>query len=87
MPTLTWFEFEGYKVGIDTTFDPQAIADCLSAGMSIPLGTRAEFIDSGMMVHTYRFDQIPQPLYPSRFDQIFFDAGAPQYQSSREAIA
>ena len=77
MKELTWFKLDSrdYKVGIDTSLDPQCIADCLSAGLNIPLQTKAKFIDNGMLVHTYRFTQISKPREWFKYDRIFNNAG------------
>ena len=73
MQPLTWFKLDGndYKVGIDLSLDPQSIADCLSAGLDIPLQTKAEFIDDEMVVHIYRFTQISKPKEWFKYDRIF----------------
>lgn len=77
MKELTWFKLDSrdYKVGIDTLLDPQCIADCLSAGLDIPLGTKAEFINNEMLVHVYKFTQISRPDEWYKYDRIFENAG------------
>jgi hypothetical protein len=77
MKELTWFKLDSrdYKVGIDTSLDPQCIADCLSAGLDIPLGTKAEFINNKMFVHTYKFTQVSRPDEWYKYDRIFENAG------------
>lgn len=58
-------------VGVEDGTDPLVIADCLSAVISIPLGTKIKWTDDGFEVAGYKYIYIPMRVDYGRYDRIY----------------